>query len=84
MAEALIWSNEHGAWWAPDGLGYTRVIEEAGRYPIADAALIVHKATVGGQVTVAREGRRGERLTVPPEVLVALPVAASRIEEERA
>ncbi len=59
------------------------MIEEAGRYPIADAAMIVHKATVGGRITVAREGRRGERLDVPPEVLVALPVAASRIKEEQ-
>lgn len=26
----LIWSNEHGAWWRPKSLGYTRIIGEAG------------------------------------------------------
>ena len=78
MAEALIWSNQHGAWWAPGGVGYTTVIEAAGRYSLADAALIVRDATVGGHLTVDRQGPRGERLTVAPEVLVALPVPASR------
>jgi len=28
----LIWSDEHGAWWRPDGMGYTQRIEEAGLY----------------------------------------------------
>lgn len=36
----LIWSNEHNAWWRPDGKGYTRVIENAGRYSREDAMKI--------------------------------------------
>lgn len=42
----LIWSNEHRAWWAPDGRGYTRRIDGAGRYDRAEAMLIA--ATRGG------------------------------------
>jgi len=72
VADCLIWSNEHGAWWAPDRTGYTTVIEAAGRYPQAQAERIVADATVGGRITVVREGPRGERLTVPTEVLVVL------------
>lgn len=33
----LIWSNEHRAWWKPDGMGYGRDILEAGIYRRADA-----------------------------------------------
>lgn len=28
----LVWSEEHGGWWRPGSLGYTRSIKEAGRY----------------------------------------------------
>jgi hypothetical protein len=28
----LVWSNEHGGFWAPDDMGYVRSIREAGRY----------------------------------------------------
>ena len=28
----LVWSNEHSAWWGPNGCGYTRIIANAGRY----------------------------------------------------
>ena len=28
----VIWSEEHGAWWAPKRNGYTRSLAEAGRY----------------------------------------------------
>jgi hypothetical protein len=33
----LIWSNEYKMWWRPDGLGYTRDRDEAGRYWLDDA-----------------------------------------------
>ncbi len=33
MAEYWIWSNQHGAWWAPAKRGYTNLLHEAGRYP---------------------------------------------------
>ncbi len=28
----LIWSNQHNAFWKPDGRGYTNQLAEAGRY----------------------------------------------------
>ena len=34
----LIWSWEHLAWWRPNGQGYTRDVEEAGRYTEGEAA----------------------------------------------
>lgn len=50
----LIWSNEHRSWWRADHSGYTQLIEEAGRYPRADAEAIVANATVDGALTVRR------------------------------
>lgn len=36
MAEQfLIYSNHHKLWWGPDGRGYTRFVEQAGRYELA-------------------------------------------------
>jgi hypothetical protein len=32
-----IWSREHGAWWRPDGCGYTTHISAAGIYEFEDA-----------------------------------------------
>jgi hypothetical protein len=40
----LIWSNEHGRWWAPDRRGYTAIIGEAGRYSEAEAREICARA----------------------------------------
>jgi hypothetical protein len=31
----LIWSNHHKLWWGPDGRGYTRFVDRAGRYELA-------------------------------------------------
>lgn len=28
----VIWSEEHGGWWMPGAMGYTRSLREAGRY----------------------------------------------------
>ncbi len=28
----MIWSNEHGAWWMPEYMGYTHDVRCAGRY----------------------------------------------------
>lgn len=30
----LIYSNHHKLWWGPDGRGYTRFVESAGRYEL--------------------------------------------------
>lgn len=40
----IIWSEEHGAWWAPDRAGYTRSLEHAGRYLEVDALEIEYQA----------------------------------------
>lgn len=32
MANYLIWSNEHRAWWRPNRQGYTIHLKAAGRY----------------------------------------------------
>jgi hypothetical protein len=36
----LIWSNEHGRWWAPHSCGYASIISNAGRYTKKEAAEI--------------------------------------------
>lgn len=43
----LIWSNEHGAWWGPNTVGYCRRIEHAGRYTQQQALHICTKAMPG-------------------------------------
>jgi hypothetical protein len=40
----VIWSEEHGAWWAPVQGGYTRSLAKAGRYEQTEAEEIVTKA----------------------------------------
>jgi hypothetical protein len=44
MKAFLVWSEEHGAWWRPGRMGYTRSIREAGRYSLEDAADICERA----------------------------------------
>lgn len=36
----LVWSNEHRAWWGPNGRNYYWGIESAGRYTLAEAQKI--------------------------------------------
>lgn len=48
MRKFLIWSEEHGAWWAPDRWGYTHSIIKAGRYTAEQAINICAHANVGG------------------------------------
>lgn len=69
----LIWSNQHGAWWAPAERGYTQYIEEAGRYSEQRALAIVADATLDGRLRHTVESRRGEPLTVVDEVMVLAP-----------
>jgi hypothetical protein len=40
----LIWSNEHRAWWRPNGNGYCTLRKEAGRYTYEVALEIVQNA----------------------------------------
>ncbi len=47
-AQYVIWSNEHAAWWGPDQVGYTPWVEEAGRYDLPTARVIVAKSALDG------------------------------------
>jgi hypothetical protein len=74
-ARYVIWSNEHAAWWGPDERGYTSIVEEAGRYDLAQARAIIDKATVGGLLPKVPRGsylRYGTVDTVN-EVLMMAP-----------
>lgn len=42
--EWLIWSNEHNAWWSPASMGYSTLIQEAGKYSFEEAVKIVRHA----------------------------------------
>lgn len=70
----LIWSNQHGMWWRPGKSGYTQVIEEAGRYPRAEAEKIVASATCDGQLRHDRtDPVTGAAYVSFDEVLVPAP-----------
>lgn len=52
----LIWSWEHNMWWRPNHAGYTELVEEAGRYSLAEAAEItVPHYPPGEEVAVIEE-----------------------------
>ena len=51
--EFLIWSNEHSAYWKPDGNGYTGNRNEAGRYTLAHAIKIAEGANRSTSPVVA-------------------------------
>ena len=40
----VVWSEEHGAWWMPEAIGYTRSLRDAGRYSEERAKLIADTA----------------------------------------
>lgn len=40
----VVWSEEHGAWWAPGRHGYTRVLVDAGRYTEKEVIDIMNRA----------------------------------------
>lgn len=64
MIKFLIWSNQHGAWWAPGARGYTLDIAQAGRFARHQALRIVDGA--GSWGPYAGDG-------VPDEVMVLAP-----------
>lgn len=74
MAAYLVWSNQHAMWWRPNQSGYTQVIEEAGRYPFAEAKEIVRKATVDGRLKHTRTNPVTHRQYISfDEVMVLAP-----------
>ena len=63
----LVWSNERGAFWRQNRHGYTRNVDEAGRFSFADAATICAEAAIGmPQLDI--DGHE-----VPHEILMAAP-----------
>jgi hypothetical protein len=66
MNNYLIWSNEHGAWWRPGSMGYTRIIAQAGRYTLERARYICEEAN-----------RYQAKSEEPNEVMVLSPEAAA-------
>lgn len=54
----LVWSNQHGAWWAPNSCGYRLNVAEAGRYTLTEAIAKTRLRSVVG---------------VPPELVVPSP-----------
>jgi hypothetical protein len=73
-ADFLVWSNQKGAWWRPNHSGYTSIIDEAGRYTLAEATAIVDGATVGGQLVHHRtDPVTGRAYDCYDEVVVPAP-----------
>lgn len=70
----LVWSNQHAMWWRPNRAGYTQVIEEAGRYPRAEAERIIASATCDGALRHERtDPVTGAAYVSFDEVLVLAP-----------
>ncbi|TXI84271.1 MAG: hypothetical protein E6Q40_09630 [Cupriavidus sp.] len=65
----LVYSNEHKAWWRPDGKGYTTFVESAGRYTFEEASAICS----GNRRSASRPG------DPPPEVMVCAPEVAGKL-----
>lgn len=51
----LIWSVEHGAWWAAEHKGYVIDRKSAGRYTYAEALRIVSNANLHHDADVPNE-----------------------------
>lgn len=70
MTYYLVFSWEHDAFWRPNRCGYTRLIEEAGRYSKEEAQKICSDARPS-----AYKSSSGE----PPEICFPAPEAMDRI-----
>lgn len=60
----IIWSNEHRAYWRPDSCGYTRRIDDAGRYSYEEARSICFPPHFRG----------GSNQWPPPEMMFPEPI----------
>jgi hypothetical protein len=63
----VIWSNEHQAWWRPNSHGYTRWIEDAGRYARDEAVSISNS----GDMSTPEGNRECETMLLAPEFMEA-------------
>ena len=70
MSDWVIWSEEHGGWWLPGSTGYTRSLQDAGRYSEGQAKLIEDTAN-----RFLPEGRINE-VAMPDPWPLAIPLAA--------
>lgn len=70
----LIWSNEHSAWWKPNGMGYTQSVADAGRYSFAEAMQIVRSACIDCRWTDCAA------IGVPNEIIVPSPETIAEME----
>jgi hypothetical protein len=65
----VVWSEEHGAWWGPQRMGYTPRLERAGRYTEAEALAIEARANrylpAGDYNEMAMPDPRGRREQQP-------------------
>lgn len=64
----VIWSNEHQAWWRPRSIGYTRWLEDAGRYSESQAKEI----SQSGDMITAQGKRKCEFMMLAPESMDAV------------
>jgi hypothetical protein len=58
----LIWSNEHEAWWRPNGNGYTMLRAEAGEYGFAKAVEICAANTYRAHLRTDPQARPAETM----------------------
>lgn len=61
----LIWSNEHNAWWRPEGFGYITTLAEAGIYNGDEALRIL--------ISSAHGSPPGQ----PKEVIIPYPMSSN-------
>ncbi len=70
----LIFSNQKRMWWRANRLGYTDIVDEAGRYTRDEAEAIVADATVDGQLTHRRvDPFTGDEYSCLDEVMLLAP-----------
>lgn len=77
----IVWSNEHHAFWRANHSGYTRSVEQAGRYSHTEAEAICRAARPRANSTIY-EGEPPEICMPAPEALDAPPPSREQIRAE--
>lgn len=68
----LVWSHEHNGFWAPGRWGYTRFIEQAGRFSRDEAEAICRDAQPSSW-------RDRDTPDLPPEICFPAPEAVDQL-----